>query len=856
MKISINKKVWQCFSVFFLTLFLIIVGGEVQAKDVSSGLELKKALAQGESSITVTSSMLTIPKNTEITNDVTIDFNKAVLFFEDNQTPALIGKKDCEVRIQNAFIIHDSKKVLELRYGGAPALNGKGTMNAYYTNAFGIVSGLQAHGAQMKSLTFENINWNASSITSANRFLAQDTGATYFEGTNIFNYSSEKDTASLIANSLIVTKGSTAINENQSGGKALWYSGNPQEPEMRLQVNSGAKLQWLGRANNYGWIEHNALSKEKKFIFDNQGTVMFHFGATTNFKTSKSSFWQVRFFLRENATTFIYTKGKIWDLDMFEVSQSGKKLDSKTVSDPAESSFYFRAFKGSTTWLDSDDKLVSKPGSKPNDPYFSENRIYTAITEVAAFIMSSANQQMLNQNTDFKIYVNQEADQTAPLSPIRLWTTQQRDASTGLNSGRDDIAIVSGAQKFPTTSGGEYLAGNFDVARFIGAFPSTPTSFPTEKPLPVTPPNPPIVVPPVAPRSDWSVSDEDTLKNVYMLEDMDIYGGSSTFSRTSQLTQDFQVNLLAKNTFKLSVTLKTDAAAFPHQLIYRTANGDVPLVPGKAIEILTNQTMSSSDAVHFITSFGDKEGIFVSSSRQVAEAKSYPFTLEWTFEESGQTAQTMETDGSVTFGTNGLMLKPNLPFITGNNLDNPNHEQDAGALSLSFTKWPKTFNFGTIDISALTQAKGLRKNALKKAADEVTDMIGDQTLQVFDGRVFKEGVNWSVNAKATTFKAQKATGTAKEIRGAKIILTNTKAQTTDPSATSGLRTETVMEILADDQNTSTTTLFGNENGKQVKGWSDLSWQPESVSLDIPQGQAKLGTFESVVTWTLVDQAVK
>ncbi|MGO2764564.1 MAG: hypothetical protein ACTIDA_03165 [Pseudolactococcus laudensis] len=42
-----------------------------------------------------------------------------------------------------------------------------------------------------------------------------------------------------------MTKGTTSINDTGSG-KALWYSGNDQEPEMRLQVYSGASLQWLG----------------------------------------------------------------------------------------------------------------------------------------------------------------------------------------------------------------------------------------------------------------------------------------------------------------------------------------------------------------------------------------------------------------------------------------------------------------------------------------------------------------------------------------------------------------------------------------------------------------------------------
>ncbi|MGO2385285.1 MAG: hypothetical protein ACTH5F_06465, partial [Pseudolactococcus laudensis] len=86
---------------------------------------------------------------------------------------------------------------------------------------------------------------HAPKIVGANRFLTQDTGATYFEGKNVFNYCAEKGAESIIANALIVTKGTTSINDTGSG-KALWYSGNDQEPEMRLQVYSGASLQWLG----------------------------------------------------------------------------------------------------------------------------------------------------------------------------------------------------------------------------------------------------------------------------------------------------------------------------------------------------------------------------------------------------------------------------------------------------------------------------------------------------------------------------------------------------------------------------------------------------------------------------------
>ncbi|MGO2297085.1 WxL domain-containing protein [Lactococcus laudensis] len=78
-------------------------------------------------------------------------------------------------------------------------------------------------------------------------------------------------------------------------------------------------------------------------------------------------------------------------------------------------------------------------------------------------------------------------------------------------------------------------------------------------------------------------------------------------------------------------------------------------------------------------------------------------------------------------------------------------------------------------------------------------MKGDQTLQVFDGRVFKSGVNWSVNAKATTFKEKNTTGATREIQGAKIILKNTQAKTTDTNQSSSLSNQKNVEILADDK---------------------------------------------------------
>ncbi len=798
MTISNHKTIWQYVSVFLFMIFLIILGGHVQAKDVASGTELKKALEQGEQAITVKSpsGMLTLPKNTAITQNVTIDFNQTVLFFEDNQSPALVGKNNCKVHIKNAFVIQNDINPSELIYGGAPKLNGKGTMSAYYANGFGIVSGLQEHGGQLESLTFENINWNTPKILSANHFLSQDTGATYFEGKNIFNYCAEKGTESIIANALIVTKGTTSINDTGSG-KALWYSGNDQEPEMRLEVYSGASLQWLGRSNNYGWIEHNATSKDKKFILDNKGTMTFHFGNTTKFKTTLSRFWQVRFFLREDAKTFIYTKSKIWDLEMFEASQSGEKLTSSTVSDPDKSSFYFRAFKGSTTLLDSDDHLVSAANNNrwPKNPYYSDNRIYTAITEVSTFVMSSASTDMLNGNPDFKLYANLETDLQLPVPKLRFHGIKDSRVGWVMGKGyhvsRNVEVLCADINSIVSYNPGNGSVAppldNYNNSNYIIVCPENTTpAQPQEPTLPITPPPLPIVVPQVTAKTNWSVCDEETLRNAYYLEDMDIYGASKLFSRTSQMPQNFEVDLIAQNTFKLSVTLKTSQTDFPHDLIYRTGNGDQTLIPNQSLQILTDQLMTTTDGLRYTTSYGDQEGFFVSSSRQIAEEKSYPITLEWMLEETGQPVQTITTDGEVTFGKNGLMLKPNLPFVSSNLLANPNQEKETGALELSFTKWPKTLNFGTINISALSQAKGLQKSALKKSDDNVTDLVGNQTLQVFDGRVFKSGINWSVNAKATTFKES---GTAREIKGAKIKLTKTQAVTTDTNQSSNLSSQ-------------------------------------------------------------------
>lgn len=106
-----------------------------------------------------------------------------------------------------------------------------------------------------------------------------------------------------------------------------------------------------------------------------------------------------------------------------------KKLTSSTVSDPDKSSFYFRAFKGTTTLLDSDDHLVSASDSSrwPKNPYYSGNRVYKAITDVSKFVMSSGVDNMLNSNSDFKILVNLEDDQKLPVIPYLNFYSVEND---------------------------------------------------------------------------------------------------------------------------------------------------------------------------------------------------------------------------------------------------------------------------------------------------------------------------------------------------------------------------------------------------------------------------------------------
>ncbi|MGM5486775.1 MAG: hypothetical protein ACRCRX_06275, partial [Pseudolactococcus raffinolactis] len=239
--------------------------------------------------------------------------------------------------------------------------------------------------------------------------------------------------------------------------------------------------------------------------------------------------------------------------------------------------------------------------------------------------MSSGVDNMLNSNSDFKILVNLEDDQKLPVIPylnfysVRKRREGQLSPQFGYETSRSLDVLCSDTSSI-ISKGNPHKINTYNESLYILVCPENTTpEQPQEPTLPITPPPLPIVVPQVTAKTNWSVCDEETLRNAYYLEDMDIYGASKLFSRTSQMPQNFEVDLIAQNTFKLSVTLKTSQTDFPHDLIYRTGNGDQTLIPNQSLQILTDQLMTTTDGLRYTTSYGDQEGFFVSSSRQIAE---------------------------------------------------------------------------------------------------------------------------------------------------------------------------------------------------------------------------------------------
>ena len=172
---------------------------------------------------------------------------------------------------------------------------------------------------------------------------------------------------------------------------------------------------------------------------------------------------------------------------------------------------------------------------------------------------------------------------------------------------------------------------------------------------------------------------------------------------------------------------------------------------------------------------------------------------------------------------------------------------------LAFTKNPKVFNFGTQDVSAKIQAQAFYTvKALNQDTDaNKTPFVGGiQTLQVYDGRPASSNLdNCQVVVKASTFTEA---STSKTLAGATIHLNGAKTYLRDKSGE--VKVTPKIDIATD--NLTTSTVFGVEQGKQAKQHTDLSWNAADVELEMAGSQAKVGTFESVVTWTLTDAAFK
>ncbi|SJZ53331.1 hypothetical protein SAMN02745116_00658 [Pilibacter termitis] len=816
-KLKIKLSVLFAFmlSVFFLS-------ENVLAKDVTNGDELADALAKKEASITVKSKKITIPSQTDILADVTIDFNGARVFFEKDDLPAMIGKNNAEVTLKNFNVTGEKNGV----YKFAPTTDGKSRMDAYFVNRYGLVSGKVSHGADMRNLIFQDVTWIAPIIQDNNRFLVQETGSATFRGKNFFQYAGSKNLPSLEAAELLVMNGMTLLDDKSSTG-ALWYSSNQSKLDrMRVYVENRSELFWTAENNQYGWVETNSNSKNRRFILNNKGTLEFKFGKSATFQNSRSKFWQVRYLLERNAKTFINTRGKIFDFDMFESSQNGNLANAQEASNVNNSSYYFRAESGSVSFFDADGKIVSRKNNQQTN-YAKQNRIVLNANGANTFIMASNEQDFFDRNENFNLTFNNRDMYALADRDIDMVISNEH-----LPNLRGDFANVSSSIRFLWVR-----------AKAIGIFPTTSPDKPQFPRQPVIP---------VLTRYEWFLPEDETFRHSYSLEELDVFGETKQMNRTSARKQTFDLSLDQPRQFKLTVKLKTDKTNFPHELIYKTSQGEKVLTPNKEEEIFTDRTMSTQDKENFSHEFDVDEGFFVKTGRKIAKEKDYPYELEWKLSIVGENPNVVTTKGNVLIKKSGTLVMPLQPHLSGNTLKNPNTEKEADPFGLSFTKVPRIFNFGSVGLDYMKVKNGITSKATIKANDDVTNQEGKQVLQIFDGRMFDKGISWSVSASATTFTNSTK---AEELKGVKIILHNVQGSSADKTSNSGFsykQTQNTMEIIADNK-ASSTELFGVVNGKQAKGWNEISWQPEDVTLDIPAGEAKLGSFSSIVTWNLEDK---
>ncbi|MGO3297896.1 MAG: WxL domain-containing protein [Pseudolactococcus laudensis] len=113
-----------------------------------------------------------------------------------------------------------------------------------------------------------------------------------------------------------------------------------------------------------------------------------------------------------------------------------------------------------------------------------------------------------------------------------------------------------------------------------------------------------------------------------------------------------------------------------------------------------------------------------------------------------------------------------------------------------------------------------------------------QTIQVYDGRVVNDG--WTVSVAASPFKEG-----SKVLTGAQIKIAGAKEYTTDKvgklAGKSGFTIET-------DGTTNTDDVLKASN--TARFYSDLKWDTDKVTLDVPGAVITTGNFASTITWTL------
>ncbi|GHU36611.1 hypothetical protein FACS1894192_03570 [Bacilli bacterium] len=164
---------------------------------------------------------------------------------------------------------------------------------------------------------------------------------------------------------------------------------------------------------------------------------------------------------------------------------------------------------------------------------------------------------------------------------------------------------------------------------------------------------------------------------------------------------------------------------------------------------------------------------------------------------------------------------------------------------------PKEFNFGIKKISAADQV-GTKVVLTQKdwftAGNDASDVDASkdpaakhsetyQSLRVYDGRVVNDG--WAVSVDATPF-----VDGAKTLTGAEIKIDGASAYTTD--ANGKVAGKSALTITTD--GTAVSDILKADS--TARFYSDIQWDTNKVSLEVPAAVITTGNFSSTVTWTM------